>query len=339
MENPGVPALRIETKIFDPRDASTGSGGAELTDASVAKRGDQWWMYLAGQVHGYRATDIYSSSLAAGAPLSATGWKLTRGATGGLAPVAGRSLSSAWDGKGGRHCPSYVKGWDPRQGEWVERIYYAGAAENLWGPYTIGFLQWDGEKWADQPEPAFAANEEWERGSVYEPNLIYHDGQWKMWYVAGSNQEDHLVQGYAESKDGTTGWSKHAIFAPSEMRMFDFCVREREDGFDAIFARVWVREGPPPPETGLWWCKAKRPSGTLSDWSRPSQIMTAENRQWHSGPWKPPFQFHKQIGRRAFVFFDGSYRTSDPGPFPFAFTLGCLEMDLPLGFASKDSRL
>ena len=47
----------------------------------------------------------------------------------------------------------------------------------------------------DQPEPAFIANEEWEHGSVYEPNLIYHDGKWKMWYVAGSNQEDYLVHG------------------------------------------------------------------------------------------------------------------------------------------------
>ena len=30
------------------------------------------------------------------------------------------------------------------------------------------------------------------------------------------------------------------------------------------------------------------------------------------------------------MFFDGSYRTSDPGPFPFAFTLGCLQIELPL---------
>jgi hypothetical protein len=27
-----------------------------------------------------------------------------------------------------------------------------------------------------------------------------------------------------------------------------------------------------------------------------------------------------------FVFFDGIYRTDDPGPFPFAFTLGCLKL-------------
>ena len=34
------------------------------------------------------------------------------------------------------------------------------------------------------------------------------------------------------------------------------------------------------------------------------------------------------------MFFDGMYRTSDPGPFPFVFTLGCLEMTLP----SSDSQ-
>jgi len=328
-----------EIKIFDPRDPSTRLGGAELVDASVVKRKEQWWMYLAGQAHGYGPTDIYSASLPSRAPLSATGWTPTRNAGGDLVPVAGRNSSSAWDGKGGRHCPSYVKGWDPSKGEWVERIYYAGAAQNLWGPYTIGFLQWNGEKWIDQPEPVFAANEKWERGSVFEPNLIYHDGQWMLWYVAGSNEEDYLVQGYAESKDGSTGWSKHAIFAPPEMKMFDFCVRQREDAFDAIFARVWVRESPPLPETGLWWCRAKKPSGALSDWSHPTQIMTAEHREWHSGPWKPSFQFHEQIAERAFVFFDGSYRTSDPGPFPFAFTLGCLEIGLPLDSAPKKSRL
>ena len=35
-------------------------------------------------------------------------------------------------------------------------------------------------------------------------------------------------------------------------------------------------------------------------------------------------QFEEQLRGRALVFFDGSYRTDDPGPFPFAFTLGCL---------------
>jgi hypothetical protein len=116
------------------------------------------------------------------------------------------------------------------------------------------------------------------------------------------------------------------------MKMFDFCVRERAGGFDAIFARVWVGDGPPRSGTGLWWCRAERPSGTLSDWTEPIQIMTAEDCGWHSGPWKPSFQFDEQNADRALVFFDGLYRTSDPGPFPVAFTLGCLEVDLPLGY-------
>ena len=325
----GTPLLEREIKIFDPRDASTGSGGAELLDASVTRRREQWCLYLAGQAEGYGATDIYAAYLPAGAPLSATGWQLQRASSGKPAPLAGRDRSRAWDGNGGRHCPSYVKGWDARKGEWVERIYYAGAAEHLWGPYSIGFLEWDGDRWADQPEPVFSANEDWEHGSVYEPNLIYHEGKWRMWYVAGSNQEDYLVHGYAESEDGRTGWSKHIVFAPPEMKMFDFCVRAREGSFQAIFARVWVGAGAAPPETGLWWCRAASPSSRFSGWSEPVQIMTGEDRGWHSGPWKPTFDFPEDAEGWALVFFDGCYRTSDPGPFPFAFTLGCAALRLP----------
>jgi hypothetical protein len=98
-----------EFKIFDPRDPSTASGGSELLDASVAKRNEQWWMYLAGRAAGHGATDIYSASLHPEAPLSAAGWKPTRDATGELVPVAERSRSFGWDGNGGRHCPAYVK--------------------------------------------------------------------------------------------------------------------------------------------------------------------------------------------------------------------------------------
>jgi hypothetical protein len=330
MDSPMQPVLRAQTKIFDPRDSTTLAAGAELLDATVVRRAEQWWMFLAGQAAGYGPTDIYSASLPLLAPLAPAGWTPTRNPAREIAPLAGRSRSQNWDGNGGRHCPSYVKGWDPGEGKWIERIYYAGAADNLWGPYTIGFLQWDGNEWQDQAEPVFASNEAWEHGSVYEPNLVYHDGKWKMWYVAGSNHADYLVHGYAESPNGRTDWSKHAIFAPAEMKMFDFCVRERADGFDAIFARVWMGQGARPPETGLWWCRAERPSNKLSEWSTPIQIMTAEDCGWHSGPWKPSFQFAEEGRDQALVFFDGLYPTSDPGPFPFAFTLGCAEVDLPM---------
>jgi hypothetical protein len=326
-----MPKLLIqrESKIFDPRDPSTTSYGSELLDASVANRGDGWWMVLAGQPTGHGATELFSASLPLGKILAANGWKPCRNGAGELVPLASRERSGSWDGDGGRHCPSYVKGWDPMKAAWVERVYYAGGAKNLWGPYTIGFLEWDGQRWQDQPEPAFIANEVWERGSVYEPNLVYHDGSWKMWYVAGSNHEDYLVHGYAESEDGRKCWSKHAVFAAPEMKMFDFCVRQRDDRFHAVFARVWMGNGEMPSETGLWWCKSKRPSGKLSDWGEPVQIMTAADRGWHAGPWKPSLQFEDHSRRRGFVFFNGSYRTSDPGPFPFVFTLGCAEVELP----------
>ena len=323
MEDTGQLSRGKETKIFDPRDGSAGEG-TEVLDASVVQRGEHWWMFLAGQISGHGATQLFSAALDPGAPLSVSGWKLSRNEAGELKPLAGQSVSRPWDGNGGRHCPSYVKGWDPGKRKWVERIYYAGAAENLWGPYTIGFLEWNGETWMDQPAPVFAASEEWEHGSVYEPNLIYHDGKWKMWYVAGSNHENYLVHGYAESGDGMTEWSTHTIFAPPEMKMFDFCVRERAGSFDAIFARVGEK-----PDAGLWLCRAHTPSGILSEWSPPIQIMTADDRGWHSGPWKPTFEFDGENADRAFVFFDGSYRTSELGPFPFAFTLGCLEIELP----------
>ena len=130
-----------ETKLFDPQDFPSGEG-SEVLDASVVRRVDRWWMYLAGQTGGNGATQIFSASLDPGAPLSGSGWKLTRDEAGELAPLAGQSVSRPWDGNGGRHCPSYVKGWDPKKCEWVERIYYAGAAENLWGPIRLVF--WNG---------------------------------------------------------------------------------------------------------------------------------------------------------------------------------------------------
>ena len=316
-----------ESKVFDPRDAATGSGGAELLDPSVVKRGDQWWMVLAGQAHGFGAPQIYSASLPPGAPLSASGWTVARSEAGEVAPLSPESRPGAWDGDGGRHCPAYVKGWDPRAGRWVERIYYAGASEHIWGPYTIGYVEWDGGQWVEGENPAFRATEEWEHGSVYEPNLIYHDGKWKMWYVAGANRDDYLVHGYAESVDGRE-WGRHTVFAPAEMKMFDFCVRAHGEEFVAVFSRVWVAQSPAPAETGLWLCRCDRPSNVLSEWSEPVQIMTAEDRGWHAGPFKPSLAFNEPDPQRAFVFFDGMYRTREESPFPFVFTTGCVEVDL-----------
>ncbi len=326
MPPPHTPVAGTALKIFDPRDPMLPSPGAELSDSSVVHWNGRWTLFLTGQPAGFGPTDIFSATLVPGAPLSASGWIPARTAAGELSPLSPRRHSTAWDAKGGRHCPSYVRGWDPASQKWVDRIYYAGSSENLWGPYTIGFLEWDGEAWVDQPAPAFLPQEPWEYGSVFEPNLVYHEGKWKMWYVAGSHHANYLIHCYAESEDGRTGWTR-AIFAPPEMKMFDFCVCPRAGGFDAIFARIWVAGGTPPPHTGLWWCRSSAPSPTLAGWSEPVQLMTAQDCGWHSAPWKPSFAFDQQNPGRATVFFNGLYHTGDPGPFPFAFTLGAFPLD------------
>jgi hypothetical protein len=321
-----------ETKIFDPADGFAPlTNPLNITDCTVTKRGNRWWMYMSGRVKGKPGIYFFSASLPEGAPLAATGWTVTPDANDKtkIAHLAGQEISKAWDEKGGRHCPSYVKGWDPLRRIWVERIYYAGGAGHFSGPYTIGYLEWDGSKWADQPAPVFVANEDWEQGSVYEPNLIYHDGKWKMWYVSGSNQKNYLVQGYAESVDGRTTWTKHQIFFPPEEKIFDFCVLKTKRGYEAVFSRIWLGATAPPANTGLWWCQAKTPSSKISDWSKPVQIMSAEDRGWHAGPWKPSFQYSETTPNKMFVFFDGMYMKKEPGPFPYVFTLGCLEIERP----------
>ena len=311
-----------QTQIFPPANGfAPFTDPVVATDATVAKRDNRWWMYVAGKVLNREGIQIFSASLPEGAPLSAIGWSLTPDPNDKtkVAMLATQENSRPWDGPGGRHCPSYVKGWDPERGAWVERIYYAGGAAQVWGPYTIGYLEWNGEKWLDQPSPVFSANEDWEHGSVYEPNLVYHDGKWRMWYVAGSNHEDYLVHGYSESADGRTNWSKHKIFIPPDEKVFDFCVIETPQGFEAVFSRVWLAKSTPPSTTGLWWTHAASPSSDFADWSKPVQLMPG-------GPWKPSFRYSDDDPTRMFVFFDGIDRTSGV---PWAFTSNCLELPRP----------
>lgn len=317
-----------ETKIFDPRDGyAPFVDPAVVTDATVAKRGNRWWMYVAGRVLQREGIQLFSASLPEGAPLSAKGWKLTADPKSPkrVAMLAPQKASRKWDLKGGRHCPCYARGWDPGRQAWVERIYYAGGAEYVWGPYTIGYLEWDGERWVEQPEPVFTATEVWERGSVFEPNVIYAEGAWKIWYVAGSTQEDYIVHGFSESEDGKSGWSPHKMVFRPEFKVFDFNVCRSELGYEAVFSRVWTAHTPPPEETGLWWCHSRTAAADMANWSTPVQIMTAERREWHAGPWKPSLQYGEDP-RHMFVFFAGLPPAAE---WAHAFTLGCLEVERP----------
>jgi hypothetical protein len=39
--------------------------------------------------------------------------------------------------------PNKQPNLDPEKGTWLERIYYAGAAQNFMGPYTVGYIEGD----------------------------------------------------------------------------------------------------------------------------------------------------------------------------------------------------
>ena len=94
-----------EIKIFDPADGfAPFTDPIELTDSTVAKRGERWWMYLAGEVRGHEGIQLFSASLPEGTPLASQGWALTpsREDPTRIALLAGHESSKAWDLKGGR---------------------------------------------------------------------------------------------------------------------------------------------------------------------------------------------------------------------------------------------
>jgi hypothetical protein len=97
-EQAHLPVPGNETKVFDPFDPATNSGGSEVLDPSVVHRNGSWWMYLAGQAEGFGPPELFSACLPPGAPLSPHGWTLTRSASGTITPLAARNASQSWDG-------------------------------------------------------------------------------------------------------------------------------------------------------------------------------------------------------------------------------------------------
>jgi hypothetical protein len=75
---------------------------------------------------------------------------------------------------------------------------------------------------------------------VYEPNVIYRDGKWRMWYVIGPpDAGQKMAHGYAESADGND-WSHKKIYWPAEENIFDYQVVavRRDDTAEATGSRT-----------------------------------------------------------------------------------------------------
>jgi len=244
-------------------------------DVTVMYRDDRWWMIMGALADSavYRI-DLRAAHLPPGATVDSLKWTID----GQCAP---RPPVNGWDATG-YHCVSYVRGQSG--GQWVERLYYASAAAwtDITGPYSIGFLEWDGSQWVRSPEPVFTATEPWELGTVAEPNLLYHDGRWLLWYCAGLSAGRTQVIGYAESPDGVTGWTGRRIFANGGE--FDAVVAHSGAAFDLVTAKHPLT-ATPDSKDGVWWTQAQ----TLGDWPAPVQLVsTTDGTPWHrDGVWKP----------------------------------------------------
>jgi hypothetical protein len=290
--------------LFDDRTSLCEDGGMHATlldktrlfdgaDVTLLHRDDRWWMIMGELADpSVRRIDLRVAHLPPGAAVDSLEWTIE----GSCAP---RTPANGWDATG-YHCVSYVRGRSG--GEWVERLYYASSAAwtDITGPYSIGFLEWDGSAWVRHPEPVFTATEPWELDTVAEPNLLYHDGRWLLWYCAGLSADRTQVIGYADSPDGVTGWTGRRIFAADGE--FDAVATESGGAFDLVTAKHPLTTAPGA-EDGLWWTRGR----TLGDWPKPTQLVSAtDGTPWHrDGVWKPSAVIQ---GDRLIVFFNGSRR-------------------------------
>ncbi|MFI6536424.1 hypothetical protein ACIBHY_28515 [Nonomuraea sp. NPDC050547] len=287
---------------------ATGKGLAHLrnldtvADPGVTRRDGRWWMVLGGMQAEERVIHLYAAQ---SSKLDA-GWQIITSPDDPrqAARLAEPPPSGAWDATG-YHCPSYARGRDAG-GAVIERIYYASSAEwgSLYGPYQIGFLQWDGTRWVRHPEPVFTASHPWERGTVLEPNVLYDEGAWLLRYTAGLAVDGRPSTGSAESGDGISGWRRRG---QPESNRFDALVAHDGDGFALITSRHPL-DSVFTPEHGLWRARGGSPHGP---WKPARHIVrTIDGTPWHdAGVWKPTAVAD---GRRRAVFFTVAQRSDNP---------------------------
>jgi hypothetical protein len=119
------PELLDKARLFD---------GADVT---LMRRDDRWWMIMGELADpAVPRIDLRTAHLPRGAAVDSLEWTVD-------GRCAAPTPSNSWDATG-YHCVSYVRGRSG--GQWVERLYYASSAAwtDITGPYSIGFLEWDG---------------------------------------------------------------------------------------------------------------------------------------------------------------------------------------------------
>lgn len=308
--------------------ASGGYGTVEnlfaVADPTVAKFGDQWWMYF-GAMHTAGKVSIFSAALPPGAPLSDDRWSITTDASD---PARATSMveqppEGAWDEW--MHTPNLVN--DPGQqpgngGARPTRLYYTGSravGQDGTRRFSIGLLTRTRKGWVRRTEPILVGSAQ--RPSVSEPKVSYLNGKWRMWYRASTDQDD-TPNGrieYVESDDGIGGWSEPQEFFPEGDHYFDAAVTSYGDRYRMIAAKAPnVEGGPGFPNPGLWALASHHPSGDRSLWTREPVPLVDPHRTepWHAnGIWGHCLAFgDTPIDEDTlYVFFSGA-AAADPHP-------------------------
>lgn len=158
----------------------------------VVRRDDGYHMWYTGQTKGKSKIGYAKSS---------DGLRWIRQSA---QPVLEASLS--WENVAVM-CPHVM--WDKKNHVW--KMWYSAGEQ--YEPNALGYatstdgLIW--KKYADNPVMTADPKIEWEKDRVTAAQIIY----WKGWYYSfyiGFRDVDHAQIGLARSKDGITGWIRHA---------------------------------------------------------------------------------------------------------------------------------
>ena len=110
-------------------------------------------------------------------------------------------------------------------------------------------------QWVDQPEPVFVAKRIGSMEACMNPisSTPMASGRCGMspvriWKIIWCKDLRRATDG--------RNWSKRKIFIPAEEKVFDFCVIKGQQGYEAVFSRVWLGKTAAPASTGLWWCQS-----------------------------------------------------------------------------------
>ena len=190
-------------------------------------------------------------------------------------------------------------------------MYYSGRRDTA-HPMSIGVAtSLDGVNWTRYPDSILAPGQRnaWDNKTIYGPDIAFHQGQYKMWYV-GQNTSGGCGIGYATSPDGYI-WAKQGS-APVISNAG--CLSVDVDGDSLIMLYMG----------GNGFCRASSYDGSV--WVH-----------YSGNPVFPPGDttaWDEVIASPSLVILNGAYHLWYTG----ADTVGNSRGDIQLGYASSPDR-